>query len=683
MGPIRTYFRQHRWQRRMLTLMTLAVLAGAVGLIVRPLLVDKQLLDQLSSQDPEVRQLAASRLLQRGADSRRLRRWIGDQLQAESDHACRLSIEILSKLARQHPDAVELLAKGLDSDIDERFALSARALQEHGLLASKATDAQFERWLYLRFPDPKQGPTLSVQRAILREAIFLDSRGPLLVSLAEKAGAAESPQVRCYAAALAARVGAIETLSNLLDDEPPVASAAALAAGFAGLHELADPLLKSLADAEDVDIASSAALALANLDAPAHQEAIFDRLARTDDGSELAERLVWVCSLLAGEQARDVIADRLQQATLPGPMEMLAAGQLGLVQAGEPIVRVLDRSTDPQAQVTDRQLIAALTAARALDLDAAEETERIVRVLWQPRLNLAMILAAENLGSALRTGRLSQEMAARIIDTLDQARRFAPAGDPQAAAVASAVAAAELWLLNPTSSWYTLGEGGGNVLAQVTFDPTSSAWWIHNNAGADNSLAGELIAWKLALSGRPEATRLAETMLDGPVPVRNEQRLGAAATMLALCGRLGMTDRTKAAELIRSKLHTRFGVVEDRYLQMSYRAALAVLGEPESIPTLRLTFEHGRGPLIRMAAGLLAAGDKSVMDWMFFSGVLTDGDLVAFYVEALGGRVVERFTGPMPFPQPAASRQSQLWQVRVLRHFWAQRHRQVQLRWPA
>jgi plasmid stability protein len=411
---------------------------------------------------------------------------------------------------------------------------------------------------------------------------------------------------------------------------------------------------------------------------------VLDRLADTDHDA-LADRLVWVLTRADTPAGRAEITRRMLQDDLPRAASIHAAGRLGLVQVADRVRKVLTEATRPGSGVTEPQLLAALIAAGRLGLDARAETRKILDTLWAPKLNWAMFLAVEHLGRQVRLHPESPGSEA-CIETLQTAARYESAAAPGATAVPSAAAAAELWLLAPQPSWYRLETPPAQTdppqIEAYAFDNDGPAWWVQHLAGADNSLAGDVLAWKLGRSARPEARQLAERILDGPIPVHNNNRLGAAAMMLALSARAEGLGAEQAGRILRSRLYTRFGMVEDYHLRSSYQAALAVLGDHQAAENVRRLFELGVGPTRRVFTSLLLAGDKTAVDWVLLSGILGPKDLVDFFLNRAAGRVMHAIAGDVPLPQLPADPAQRAWQVRMLRQFWLQHRHSVELQWP-
>ncbi len=670
-----------------MTMLTAAVLGGLAALLAWPLLRDRQLLDRLGNHDPEIRQRAASVLLSRARDSARLRGWIADELDTDSDKAFGLIVGILGELAVDHADARRALAGALSVEDDRRFLLVARALQSKDLLVRQADAGALGRWLLLRLPPPdsEMSADPAVLRAILNQALLQAGPSRYLETLAERAAESALPEIRVLAAALAARLGLDETLAALLEDpDPLVAGDAALAAGYAGRRQLTGPLGELLAESDNVEIASSAAWALALLQGPEAGPAVGKRLAGTDDDA-LADRLVWVLTRADTPAGRAEITRRMLEGDLPRAATIHAAGRLGLVQVADRVETVLAEATRPGSGVSEPQLLAALIAAGQLGLDARDQTRQILDTLWAPQLNWAMFLAVEHLGRQVRL-RPEAEASETCIETLRTAARYESAAAPGATAVPSAAAAAELWLLGPQPSWYRLEPPADQAdrpeIEAYAFDTDAPAWWVQHLAGADNSLAGDVLAWKLGGSGRAEARQLARRMLAGPMAVRNNNRLGAAAMMLALAVRAEGLGADQADRIIRSRLYTRFGMVEDYNLRSSYQAALAVLGDREAAENVRRLFELGVGPTRRIFTALLLAGDKTAVDWVLLSGILDPEELVNFFLNRAAGRVMHAIAGDVPLPQLPADPAQRAWQVRMLRQFWLQHRHRLELRWP-
>ncbi len=633
MGAFLRYLRDHPWQRRALT-GSLAVLVGLLtALLVTPVARDWLLLRDLASDNPRVRARAIQRAAQRAAES---------------------------------PATLARLKQALDTPDEQLFHAVAGALTALGRLDDPDVPPRYldRRDAILLAGAARLDPRARAERRIplLRQALLSGRDNEYLRRMARLASLDEPDHpdelaVLELAALLAGRLGDDWTLARLIqwrqtDAEAPHDSTrgdpnarpvvrAILAAGFAGRASLA-PLIETHLRADDLDVRSASAVALATLAPNRYGETLALRLASSGRNTPLRRRLLHVMLLLGDDRARRAVAglaaESLAEASPPDGMLLEAAGRLGAsVPAVEALVRrTLRTAADPNAGVTQAQLLGALTASRRLGLATYEPVERVFRELWSPAAAVAMSAAARAL-AVIPGGGASDQLRERRMGVLTDAARFVriEVSDegPGVARVtrvtmplASAEAAAGLWALSPVD-----GAVEVRAVAQLA-----------------RPLAGDHVAWRLSRIDPDAAFPLGLRMCPPPFDptaegepasrrVFNDNERSAGAMLLALSAR-GDERRAAAIERIRARLEgVGFGGEDHPFVRGAMRCALVILDAEEDPAgqdpgatrdaAVRL-LGIGEFPRRRVITALLTRGDRAALDWLLWNPDVPSADAI-------------------------------------------------------
>ena len=694
MGSFRAFFRAHPWQRRLLLAGAAALLGCVVALLSYPLYRDWRLLREMRAGNAD----ATARLAVLAENSSRLRQWLVEEVVDGEPAALEGALKILGPLAPGDAEVQKGLLAALETQDDNRFYRIASALQQHRLLPTgERWGPAYDRYILMRYqhipPDAREESVVRLRQVLLTGAVLSMRTNVHVRQLAEIASQDDDPTARLLAAPLAARLGLDDVLQNLFSDgSEDVVAAAALAAGYAGRGDLQEDLLDLLDDDEGLEVASSAAMALIRLDAEGNVGQVLSLLDETAD-AQLRSRLLYVLATAPVDGARAAVAGDLDDAAEANPVALWAAGRLQIRQAGPLVEAVVRRATQEGSAVTAAQLIAALDAASRLGVPVADDVRKILRQSWEARLSHSMIACCLSLAppaQALSAGAMDETRS-----VLRQAALFAGsagADGPEPTPVASAAAAAAAWLLEPSDSWYRFDPESDSPLDRISILRDSSGWLVHHAAGAESVVAGDLLAWLIAGSDRPEAVELARRLLPSPtprgqpeppgsLPVHDPHRLTTGAMMLALTARRRMTSREEAMEWIRVRLSGLGGRENDPFLRASYIAALAAAGDADAADHIERLFRARSGPLSRMWLGLIVADRRSAVDWLLWGPNWSDADVVRFLVDADAGRVLEAVAPELPLPLSVAEDSMQQWQVRLLRQAWTQQRHRMSLRW--
>jgi len=607
-----------------------------VALLSYPHLVDYWMIRELGNENPVARELAIRRAVNTAWTSPRFTRRLNEALDADDD----LKFEAVAT-------ALNRLGKFYTPQRDPVHVSRMQALQiETTHSASEPEDAAWAR------------------RLILGAVLRAGQEGRYVRRALAAAVADEAAGIREVSAVLAGRLGEDEKLATLLaDKDPAVQAAAALAAGIARRNSLVEPL-RGLLSADDPGVVSSAAYALAVLSPKADGPKIAEALAATSD-AKLRARLLHVMTVLKGTVAEDAVRTALAQARAAGKapeaMALLAAGKLGLASAAPDIRAVLAGATAKGSPLIESQLLAALTAADALDLPVRREVHDVCRKLWNPMLELTMMSAADLLGRQTEAAQPSQSdppVRQDCIQTLREAAVYiaAPTTRPSdvlprylTTPMASATAAVSLWRLKDS--------------------PASQ--YVRNVCADRSTLPGDYVAWHLGRSGEARAFDLGMEMLparDAPLKLRvyNDNERSAGAMLLALSAR---TDEQKDAA--RRRITSRLvggprGGEDDPYVRGAYRCALLILGD-DQLAEIRQLMDLGEFPQRRGLTALLAAGDLRTLDGLIFSARLHDESLAFLLVNKGITEVLAAALGQLPTVDVAAEQDLRVWQVRILR----------------
>jgi len=647
MGALWRYLRAHPWQRRVLTL-GLALVVGAGGAIVLyPLASDWLLVRALGSADPAERRSAIARAIDAAGASPRTAAYLERRLDTDDDALFAAIATVLRRIGR--------------FDVPGRDPLQKDRLRAIELATTRSeTDpaaAAQTRWLLLAETIRDGGRNEYTRRALATAATDEDA------------------EVRALAAVLAGRLEDDDALRALLADaDGRVAGEAALCAGIAARAALADDLSTRLAEA-DPQVAGGAAYGLLLVRAEGASARIADRLRSCAD-AELRDRLLHVAALAGDEPVRQAVREVLAATPagqFPPAAALLAAGRLGLDEAGPHVLALLRAAPARPAGLRESQLAAALEAAEALDLPVRREARDICQALWSPDLPHALSAAARLLGrQAARADQPDEPSRADVVATLRQAAVFEtttatrPAGVPPQSIHtprASAAAAVALWLL-------------GDEVADL---------YVRDVTALGQTLPGDYVAWHLGLTGAPEAFELGLAMLpalDDPQPVHNDDERSAGAMLLALAAR-GDEQRQAAAERIRSRLAGgRLGPERNFQVRGAYHCALALLGDEAGLAEARGLLEIVEFPRRRVLTALWGAGERPALDWLLWNTQVSHQQIAVLLAEFGLGEVLARVAPSLPRVDVAADPDLRRWQAQILQDTWAIRRESVRLEPP-
>ena len=632
------------------SLLTLAVMSAT--LFIYPLWLDSSLLEDLAGDDALVRQQA---------------------------------VEQAGFRAKIRPEFKDKLIAALDTEDDTHFFAVVTALNKaETFRASVKNQLYIDRAAAMEFASAQNADT---QFWLLSQVVTNRSSSLYIHRIAKIAASRPDFRVRRAAAMLAAKLKNDSVLGPLLDDETAtVRAAAALNAGVAGISALSDTLVEKLGD-PDANVAGSAAMGLAYMDAEKYGPKLCDLLARTDN-AKLRRRLCAVMTVLNNDLAREAI-DKLLTSTRgkspPDIMAILAAGKLGVKNAAEDVRGVLAAAAkDPK---TDRSLVhAAIEAATTMNVPVRGDLYNICRKYWNPdwQTELLFASAAHLLGRQAADDKGQTADAATraeceklLIKAAGYARRQTTTAPTETIPMASAAAATAFWLLNPSSDLdiqikETVTDGG---VIEFTGRTGGSARLIMD-AATSSILAGDSIAWRLARSERPEAFKLALKMLparNAPLGQRvyNENLRGAGAMLLALSAR---TDEQKKIAI--QRINERFEPGDDHsgeddpVLAGRYRCALLTLGVKKHLQTVRNQRNNSEHAVAAAFTALMLTGDPDTLDYLFYNNDIDPADIATFLIYDNLHRVTAFALPKLPAIDPAAPDDIRVWQAKIMRAWY-------------
>ena len=675
MGAVLDYLRTHRWQRRSLTLLA-ALVAGAIAaMVLYPRVSEYLLVRDMGSQARDVRDRAIDRAVDLAPRSQRFRR---------------------------------RLEGALDSPSDVRFSAAATVLRRIGAFSRPGRDplhVDRMRAIDIAATRSRQFPERAAEtRGLLVKGAILCGRDNTHIRRALALAAEdEAAQVRQLAALLAARLGDDETLTALLGDEDNgVVAAAALDAGLAGREALAGPIGEVFRrGGGGIEVVSAAAYALARLAPREHSTAICERLASAGEPA-LQNRLLHVLTLLDDDNARAAVAVALggpEPDAIPPAMAILAAGKLKVRAFAPRAKALLARFVAGETGFTEGHVVALLSSAEALNVPIRAEAYAICEKLWNPRDHQQVLAAAaEVLGRQAAADQRGGEAPTKrqCVDLLRQRAMYAvsaatqPADAPLtvlATPVPSAAAAAAMWLLRPSETKYArpADDSATQPASAPAMGPAedflSSAYAV-TEAVAAGPAAGQLVAWRLGPSGRPEAFALGLEMLPPPpqpdVPLdRQPPRVwrkgvrSAGATLLALAAR-GNAQSAAAMERITSRLDGGvYGPETDFFVAGTYRCARLILGRNAEADRVNQLLATGSFPGRTAVTALLAAGRREALDALLWAPGRGPGGIASALIDDGLAEVLAGAAPSLPKVDLAADADLLGWQIRALRDAYA------------
>ncbi len=718
MATLWTYFRLHPWQRRALTVLLMVTLGGAAALILREHLRRSGLLQDLQNARGEELSQAAEKAYDEGLQSASFRAELAKILEDSHQETFRATLMVLIALSEPRPDSIDLIddalrqmppnrlvealeilarpraerkkllpliAGHLPRLPDGRLYPLAAKLDDQALLSQANFPAELiDRYRRIRFEAANiQAPPemlASMRELILHPLILQPRRNRQVARILNLAATDQVPSVRAKAAVLAGRLGDRDVLLDLLSDkEQEVAAAAALSVGAEEMASLAPRLDELLRTSDQPRIAWACAWSLAQLDAHRWALRIAGRLSRSDP--EIRDWLLMALPELSAEQVGQSVAALLTGEDLPAATVLSAAWRLGLAEAGPAAEKVLSAALSGES-VTMSQLLAALEAASVVDQPLGRKLLALIRGLWGPETDFAMYRATQALAHQAQLGQADQgqavsveECVALLLRAVGYARRAQEQSGQEfvRTPVASAGAAAAAWRLQPTARWYKLTPG-----QELPFEilHESTAYGILLGLRLEESLAREILSWKLAASGQAQALELAMNLLppranrQGPAG-DDPRQLACAAMMAAMYARRWAPQQSQAvASRITDRMQTRFGPVSDLSLHRSFVAALCALGRDDHAQTVLSSTQDRVIPLRRGLTALLMARDPRGLDWFLLEQAIDDSRIENLLLDQEFNEVLAFALPSLPRPWAALPEPMRRAQVQLLRQVY-------------
>ncbi len=699
MKIIRIYFREHRWQKRVVLALLSLIAGGVAGLWLVPIYRNWQLVQALGSSERTQRLAAVDRATK----------------QAYQDAAFRRQLE-----------------EALDTDSDERFQAIATVLRRLRKFDTPGREPIWlDRWRCLQIeqnqsPAPPDNGAKELKRwrisawakrSYMFELVVSDRDNRYIRRACLAAAADPAPRVRETAATLAAKLGEDATLRKLMaDPDGWVAALAALDAGLARRGELTGDintlLEKSIAQhraalrefrkiktptqadretlAAKVELVACCAYALAELRA----ERAFAKvrtLAKLTDDAELQQRLlVAMVKINAAADAQavvEIIRQASQVNSYPPAMAMQAAAEMKLA---DPAVvasaeKILQDAAKGQAGLESGQVIAALRVAEVLNLrQCSEAVAEICEKFWSPGRGELLTPAAGLLGKFAEQLPRANPQRKKYLQLLRDASQYAALAAQnksnsqpgvQTTPLASAAAAVACWLVEPTNGEFLVSRkearpgdaSSGLVEAEVR---KTSMFYLRQALAVDQALPGDYAVWNIALAKPSQAFALGEVFLPANKPGQkgreyNPQVRCAGAGLLAISAR-SSEQKTLARERISRRL-TRL----DFFERGARLCAMLMLGQREYLQDVRELLAMDEFPARRVMTALLVAGDKSALDRTLWNVNFPLARLRELLVAQCTNQVFARTAPLLPKPSASASVDTQLWQMRLMRQAYS------------
>ncbi|MBN1556003.1 MAG: hypothetical protein JXA11_14765 [Phycisphaerae bacterium] len=681
MGIGKEYFRRHPWQKRVIGVILVVIIGAIVGRLTYPWYLWYQ------------RRQADLRLIEQlgAADSLRRER----------------AVQTAIALGRQRDELVHRLAGALDTPDDGRFLSLRFVLQRLGKYDVTNHDPKWDdRYRLLEFratfaPGEKDTPpsaqddatpTARMRRWIVKQALLCERNNPYIHQTLTAAVEDPAAIVRSAAAPLAARLGDDVILQTLLHDPAAeVRAVATLDAGLARRTMLARPIRRQLESwldlpgphqPADIDQAASAAYALALLDPTGNSEFLC-RAAVETNVPELRDRLLLTLAILKNDAARQAVMDILHtqrwKGKHPDGITLIVAGQLKLPEAAAMAKDVLRAAAERKEPVPVSRVLAALDVVAAAGYPCRATVYALCRELWAPDQPALRIRSANLLG--VQAGEENQVGDApsreACVKTLQQAVQFSRLAEgqdkPVTTPLPSAAAAVALWRLEPSVREFALLDGstqpaGREDILKIVESKTS-LFYLREATAVEDPAAGDYVAWHVAQSGLPEAVVVGNVFLpagEGNHPEYNPDVRACGAMILALSAK-DEQQRRAAIERIQTRLAR-----EEYPASGSLKCALLTAGDKEQLATVRMLLELEDFPAARALMALLAAGDKTALDWLLWNTnwnlPVPLEDIPPLLIDQVIGDVLKTVSPSLPEISPAGSEATRLWQARILRH---------------
>jgi hypothetical protein len=681
MGAMKTFLSQHPWQRRMMTsLIAMTVTVGLV-LVGYPYVEDYMLVRRLGNPDRAIREEAIKQAVMIVQQDEHALRSLNRALDDCDDTTFGSIAIVLTRVKKFH-------TPGRDD----------RQFDRYDVLTMLKTSSPQSRLFLLRnlLLNTRDNPYIRIAaRATVKDDYpgVRELGAVLAASLAEDdalktALCDEDPSVQAWAAVvagLADRKGTQEVLAKVFTDRcqasttRPAGDYTTTAPGATSAPSLGKPTTASagtttqkasepkpisfsrpatqpasapaLSPVEgDREVISAAAFALSRFDAAKYVAAIAQEASATRDPL-LRERLLHVLGLCPKEVAAPLVAAMLVQAKdNPSPALLLAAGKLGLVQAQDPIRKILRDVVLPDQPQPVPLVRAVLQAGGDLHLPLEAELTNFCKKLWSPNEEPSLMAAARLLGE--QPPDASGKYPPARANLLGLLARYTWISAPDAngetqekyTPFASAAAAVALWQMH----WETADE---TIKDAVDLAPKAR-------------LPAHYVAWHLARLDPARAFQLALTMLppaDAPTDLREDRdnvRTCGAMT-LALAARTP-AQKAQAIQRIQSRMEDE----KDRNVVWSYKSALLILGQSDNLDTVAALLDVEGYPLRVSTLALTAAGSRRALDGLLWN--CNNEDLATVLINQCGLDVVNAVHG-LPRIDPAAYGDLLNWQMRILR----------------
>lgn len=696
MGQVLTYFREHRWQRRMLTFMLAAIVAMILGTRYVPVYLDHRHIEQLGSDDPQVRSQAMA---------------------------------TLQALARTEPDTRQRLYYALATPSETRFRAVQEILDATGHWpAPKNGELWQDRLRALTLPtmflretvaDPRRrAETLQAARqqrqAVLHEAILAHRDNRYVHDMLMFAAGDPEASVRQAAASLAGVLGRDDVLRKLLGDaEPAVAATVALVAGLTGqdlTSELRDRLFRAVPEfqrlsqqlardpggpylpeqdrqhQQDLDraralralIANSYLALLTRSSALAPQAA---DLARQTRDPVLQEQLLWILSTRARPDASRLLSDlgaRYRWTGQPvSPGMLVAARRLRDDTHAAAALDILRRAASNETDgLKTSHIIAAIDYARALAVPCRREAYDLITTLWNPDDPVLLSRAATLLAQQAALNAQPAGDAPSRQDCLDLLRQAAtystarpgPPEETRRSPFASAHAAVAQWLLDPSRTVLDLSALDANDLTEVIeiAGKKGSGFYLYQAVAVDPVDPGDVVAWRLAASDLPQAFDIGRAFLPTADMRYREYNARVRATGMQL---LALTASPEQRRDIRRQIAAQ--LPRETYLgRGAAQCALLMLGDASAREEVRFLLTGADFPRRRALTALFVDGDRWALDFLLWN-VYQPLEHANGILTGLNLNEVLAVTAPeLPRPDVALRLETQLWQTEILKQVY-------------
>jgi len=616
MKVIVRYFRQHPWQRRVVTGSMAVILGVILAWIIWPSVRDRSIIELLGSEDPNKRM--------RGI------------VQAVA-------------VGKVCPELVQRIERKLDSADDVQFSAMVEVLNRLGLFDVPGRRGyQIDRYRQITFATSRTNPTGTDVKRLMLHGIILDGRDNKYVRKTLQLALHDAvADIRSQAAILAARLKDSAALKRLLGDvDPAVRASSAIDAGLAGLKDCSDAMWRLLKGAQDDEEIAAVAYGLSRLEPNRLSQEIVEKIkeARERANSALLGKLLYVASLLKDKSTEETVAkmleESLQEKKSPALMAIIAAGRIKPVTSKNTIKRIIDDIIARRAEFTFADASALTAAVKAGDEVGlpADLFVDVMEQLWHPATTLAMIFSAEAL--ARRQGSFTAEQRDKVLKVLNEAvnRTDTP--------VASAAAAVAIFRIAPAEAIESL----------------------RTACESENCLAGDYVAWNLAQSDSREVWTIAKSFL-APDEYNSSVKSVGAMLIASLARRSGPAQQV--AEGIKSRLEQSPYIDQAApFLAGTYRCALLMLTREEYRDVVIALLQSRGFPKFRAIWALVAAGEPMGFDMVFAETRFRPSEIDFYLGRSLVYMLYSKVIPQMPVYDVQAPLVVRYWQCRLCRDYY-------------